>query len=64
MNEKTFRTIAGIILSLAALLHVVRSVAGWDLVLNGFVIPVWVSILAFLIAGYLGLYAFGLFNKK
>lgn len=45
---------AATILSLAALLHLVRVIAGRDLVIGGWLVPVWVSILAVIIAGYVG----------
>lgn len=46
---------AGTLLVLAALLHLIRILMGWRLVLNTWTIPVWVSMLAVVIAGYLGI---------
>lgn len=47
---KPFTTIAIIVFSLVALMHLLRLLFGWGVVVNGFIIPVWVSILGFAIA--------------
>lgn len=48
---KPFTTLATILLSLIAILQLIRFVQGWEVVVNGATIPVWVSGLAFVIAG-------------
>lgn len=40
---KPFTTIAVIIFSLVAILHLLRLVLNWEMTLNGVVIPMWVS---------------------
>jgi len=48
---KPFTTIAIVFLSLIAVLQLTRFVRGWEVLINGVSIPVWVSGLAFVIAG-------------
>ena len=48
---KPFTTIAIVIFSLVAVLHVLRLIFGWEAVVNGMVIPMWVSVVGVLIAG-------------
>lgn len=48
---KPFTTIAIVIFSLVAVLHVLRLIFGWEVVINGMAIPMWVSAVGFIIAG-------------
>jgi len=48
---KPFTTIAIVFLTLIAILQLTRFVRGWEVMINGVSIPVWVSGLAFVIAG-------------
>jgi hypothetical protein len=48
---KPFTAIAVFVLSLVALLQLVRFVAGWEVIVNGIAIPVWASGIVFVIAG-------------
>jgi len=48
---KPFTTIAIVIFSLMAVLHVLRLIFGWEAVINGLVIPMWVSVVGTIIAG-------------
>ena len=48
---KPFTTIAIAFLSLAAVLHVLRLVFGWEVVINGLVMPMWASAVGLIIAG-------------
>jgi hypothetical protein len=54
MSKKVTLKLAATLLSIAALLHLVRVLAGWDMVVNGWLLPVWVSIVVVIVAGYLG----------
>lgn len=47
---KPFTTIAIAFLALLALLQLTRLVLGWEVTVNGLVIPLWLSAIAFLIA--------------
>ena len=48
---KPFTTLAIVFLSLLAILQLTRFVLGWEVNINGVSIPIWVSALAFVIAG-------------
>jgi hypothetical protein len=50
---KPFTTIAAALLSLIALLQLLRFALGWEVTVNGVTIPVWASGIAFIIAGAL-----------
>lgn len=50
---KPFTTIAVVVFSLIALLQLLRFVSGWEVTVNGIVIPVWASGIAFVIAAAL-----------
>ncbi len=48
---KPFTTTAVIVLSLIALLQLLRFLLKWEVTLNGAIVPVWLSGIAFVIAG-------------
>lgn len=48
---KPFTLIAIVVLSLLAILQLTRLLLGWEVSVNGVSIPVWVSGIAFVIAG-------------
>ena len=48
---KPFTTIAVALLALIAVVHLLRLVAGWEVVVNGYVVPTWFSLPGFIIAG-------------
>ena len=52
---KPFTTIAVAFLTLIAVVHLIRLVAGWEVVVAGFVIPVWWSALGLVIPGGMAL---------
>jgi hypothetical protein len=47
---KPFTTIAVVVFSLVALLQLLRVALGWEVTVNGIVIPVWASIVACAVA--------------
>jgi hypothetical protein len=53
MNQKTFSLVAGLIFLLVAVMHVLRLALGWHVVLAGWTVPMWISWVALLIAGFL-----------
>jgi hypothetical protein len=58
MSENTFVTIAAVIFGLVALLHLLRIVMGWSIVIDAWTVPMWLSWIAFVVAGvlsYLGM---------
>lgn len=48
---KPFTIIAVVVFSLIALMQLLRFVLGWEVSVNGVMIPLWVSGIAFVIAG-------------
>jgi len=48
---KPFTTIAIVVFSLMAALHVLRLIFGWEAVIDGLVIPMWASVVGLIIAG-------------
>ena len=51
LHVKPFTTIAIVIFSLMAALHVLRLIFGWEAVIDGLVIPMWASVVGLIIAG-------------
>ena len=52
---KPFTTIAVVLLALIAVLQLLRFLLGWEVTVNGALIPVWVSGIAFVIAAAVAL---------
>jgi hypothetical protein len=50
-HPKPFTTIAAILFALIALLQLLRFLLRWEVTLNGAVVPVWLSGVAFVVAG-------------
>ncbi len=50
-DPKPFTTIAIVVLALIALLQLLRVLWRWKVTLNGAVVPVWLSGIAFVVAG-------------
>jgi hypothetical protein len=48
---KPFATLAVAFLALIALAQATRFLLGWEVTIHGFVVPVWLSGIAFVIAG-------------
>ena len=53
MSQKTFSLAAGLIFLLIAVMHVLRLALKWEVVLNGWSVPMWVSVVAIVIAACL-----------
>jgi hypothetical protein len=53
MSQKTFSLVAGLIFLLVAVMHVLRLAFKWEVVLNGWSVPMWVSAVAIVITAYL-----------
>jgi hypothetical protein len=47
---KPFTTIAVVLFSIIAVLQLLRFVLGWEVTVNGILVPVWASGIAFVIA--------------
>ena len=60
MNQQTYVRVSGVIFTVVALLHALRLVRKWDMVIGGWAAPIWLSVAGILIAGYLAYTAFRL----
>lgn len=47
---KPFTTAAVFVFSIVSLLHLLRLLFGWEIIIDGMVVPVWLSVPGFLIA--------------
>ena len=52
---KPFTSLAIAVFALLALLQLARVLLGWTVVVNGFAVPIWASVIAAVIAGGLAL---------
>lgn len=62
--KRPFLIIVGVIFAVIALLHAMKAVTGFPAVIAGFSVPLWVSILAIVIAADLSYNAFRLLMKN
>ena len=53
MRRKTFSLVVGLIFLLIAVMHALRLALKWEVVLNGWSVPMWVSVVAMVMAAYL-----------
>ncbi len=51
MTSRNFALLAAIIFAIVALAHLIRAVWGWPIIINMTEIPIWVSWVAFIVAG-------------
>ncbi|MDO9288097.1 MAG: hypothetical protein Q7T83_04850 [Thermodesulfovibrionales bacterium] len=47
---KPFKKIAIAVFSLVAILHFLRLIFGWEVIVSGMIVPVWLSAIGFIIA--------------
>ena len=52
---KPFTTLACVLLSLIAILQLVRFILGWEVAIHGVSIPLWASAVAFVLLGGIAL---------
>lgn len=60
MNQRTYLQVTGLLFSLAAVVHLLRAVFGWEVSIAGWMIPGWLSWIAVVVAGYLAYCAYKL----
>lgn len=63
LSVKTYIRITGIIVFIVGLVHLIRFASGWVVVVNGWVVPQWVSIVGVFAAWYLAYNAWTLAGK-
>ena len=63
-NEHLFHTIAGILFTIVALLHLSRIVLGWQFSIGSWPIPYWLNGLGTIVTGFLAYLSFRLGRKQ
>lgn len=63
MRQRTFQVTAGVVFLLIAVGHLLRVFLGGTLVVMGVAIPMWPSILAVVVMGYLSFESFRLVRR-
>jgi hypothetical protein len=53
MTQRTFSLVTAVLFFLIALLHAVRLVRGWQVTIEGAVVPIWISWIGLAIAAFL-----------
>jgi hypothetical protein len=64
MNQKNFFITAAVIFLIVSILHLLRAISGLPLILGVWEFPIWLSWLAFIIAGFMSYWGFKLVRKK
>jgi uncharacterized membrane protein len=58
MTHRTFSQVTAVLFFLVALLHAVRLLRGWQVTIDGAVMPIWISWIGLAIAAYLAYQGF------
>ena len=58
MSKTSFSVLVGAIFLIVAVAHALRLVFKWEVVIAGWQVPMWLSAVAFVIAGYLAYESF------
>lgn len=64
LSAKTFFQAAALLLFIVGAIHLMRLFTGWEVVINGWTFPMWLSIFGVAIPWYLSYNAFMLSKKK
>lgn len=64
MNKTRPLVVAGIIFSVMAVMHLLRLLYHWEVVIAGLIIPMWVSVLALIVGGILAIWLFVAASRK
>lgn len=63
MAQKSFNLVVGFIFLAIAVLHLLRVVLGWEAAIGGSQVPMWVSVVAVVAAGFLGSFGFTMYRR-
>jgi hypothetical protein len=58
MDQKTFSIVAGAIFAVVALVHLLRILMDWPIVIGTWSVPMWVSWIGLVVAGGLSVFGF------
>jgi uncharacterized membrane protein len=64
MTHQTFSLTTAVLFFLIALLHAARLLRGWQVTIEGAVVPIWISWIGLAIAAYLAYEGFRLAKAK
>jgi hypothetical protein len=64
MHKKTYYVIVGIIVGIVSLAHLARALWGVAVVVDGWSVPIWLSWIAFVVAGFLSYTSFRFASGK
>jgi uncharacterized membrane protein len=64
MTQRTFSLVTAVLFFLIGLLHAVRLLRGWQVTIEGAVVPIWISWIGLAIAVYLASQGFRLASEK
>jgi hypothetical protein len=53
MSHRAFSLVAGLVFLIVAIAHLCRVLLGWTVLVNGWTVPIWVSVVAVVVAGFL-----------
>jgi hypothetical protein len=62
-KQSGYALLSGIVFFLIALVQLLRLVFQWDIIINGWYVPAWVSVVAVVVAGYLSFRGFRLVER-
>lgn len=62
MKKDFYNKATAYIFAIITILHLLRILKGWEVNIGGLMIPVWVSLLAIFVAGYLSYKGFSIRN--
>ncbi len=63
MTQRIFSLVTAVLFFLIALLHAIRLLRGWQVIIEGAVVPMWISWIGLTIAAYLAYQGFRLARK-
>jgi len=61
---RRYELVSGIIFTVVALVQLTRIVLGWPVQIDLFTVPIWFSVIAFLVSGGLAIWAFRLRGRN
>lgn len=64
LSAKTYLQLIGLIFAILGALHLLRLFTGWQIIVVGWTVPLWISVFGVIIAWYLAYTAFMLTKKK
>ncbi len=64
MSVRTYAATSSIIFLLVAILHLLRLVLRWDVIIGGWSVPTWASLVAIVVAALLSFAGFRLFEAQ